>query len=78
MLLFKTSIWKNKKPSFYGGFCTRGGTWTRTPQRAQDFKSGVSTNSTTRAYDWYRAKDGIWTRDPHLGKVMLYPWATFA
>ena len=24
------------------------------------------------------AKDGIWTRDPHLGKVMLYPWATFA
>ena len=33
------------------GFSTRGGTWTRTPQRAQDFKSGVSTNSTTRAFD---------------------------
>ena len=29
-------------------------------------------------HDWYGAKDGIWTRDPHLGKVMLYPWATFA
>ena len=29
---------------------TQGGTWTRTPQRAQDFKSGVSTNSTTWAY----------------------------
>ena len=46
-----------------------------------DFKSNVSTNSTTSAL--YRivssgAKDGIWTRDPHLGKVMLYPWATFA
>ena len=25
-----------------------------------------------------RAKNGIRTRDPHLGKVMLYPWATFA
>ena len=32
-------------------FSTQGGTWTRTPQRAQDFKSGVSTNSTTWALD---------------------------
>ena len=41
-----------------------------------DFKSNVSTNSTIRA--GLRAKDGIWTRDPHLGKVTLYHWATFA
>ena len=46
-----------------------------------DFKSNVSTNSTTSALCYIissGAKDGIWTRDPHLGKVMLYPWATFA
>ena len=24
------------------------------------------------------AEDGIRTRDPHLGKVVLYPWATSA
>ena len=48
------------------------------PKRAQDFKSGVSTNSTTRANVLYpepgrkRAGDGIRTRDPNLGKVVLY------
>ena len=31
------------------GFSTRDGTWTRTSQGTQDFKSCVSTNSTTRA-----------------------------
>ena len=30
-------------------FCTPGGTWTHTPLRARDFKSLVSTNSTTQA-----------------------------
>ncbi len=29
--------------------CTRGGNRTRTPLKAQDFKSCVSTSSTTRA-----------------------------
>ena len=45
----------------------------------QDFKSGVSTNSTTGALtknppalEGLRAKDGIRTRDPNLGKVVLY------
>ena len=77
-----------KKPcnSTLQGFSTRGGTWTRTPQRAQDFKSGVSTNSTPRAssdlsyFVWknsafwrlFWAGDGIPTRDPNLGKVVLY------
>ena len=65
---------------------TRSGTWTRTPIQAQDFKSGVSTNSTIRATpDWtvglqsffrtfvvWRARNGIRTRDPDLGKVVLY------
>ena len=40
---------KQKTLTLKSGFCTRGGTWTRTPKRAQDFKSGVSTDSTTRA-----------------------------
>ena len=30
-------------------FCTRDGTWTRTSVKTQDFKSCVSTNSTTQA-----------------------------
>ena len=64
------------------------------PARAkcpQDFKSGVSTNSTTRAglvckkktppvvteRSRSRAKNGIRTRDLHLGKVMLYQLSYF-
>ncbi len=38
----------------------------------RDFKSLVSTNSTTRAGD-YGAGNEIRTRDPNLGKVVLYP-----
>ena len=38
----------------------------------RDFKSLVSTNSTTRAF-LNGAGDGIRTRDPNLGKVVLYP-----
>ena len=55
-------------------------------KRPQDFKSGVSTNSTTRAnpdrtvglqsffrtFVVWRARNGIRTRDPDLGKVVLY------
>lgn len=45
---------KQKNLSFLKGFrsiflCTRGGNRTRTPLKAQDFKSCVSTSSTTRA-----------------------------
>ena len=60
------------------------------PQWSRDFKSLVSTNSTTRASDDFfkikpstltegfsRAKDEIRTRDPHLGKVMLYQLSYF-
>ena len=70
---------KQKTLTVKSRFCTRGGTWTRTPIQAQDFKSGVSTDSTTRAK--YNQKDcrqnngagdGIRTRDPDLGKVVLY------
>ena len=50
----------------------------------QDFKSGVSTNSTTGAptknppaLEGLRAKDGIRTRDPDLGKVVLYQLSYF-
>ena len=50
----------------------------------QDFKSGVSTNSTTGAptknppaEEGLRAKDGIRTRDPNLGKVVLYQLSYF-
>jgi hypothetical protein len=50
----------------------------------QDFKSGVSTNSTTGAptknppvEEGLRAKDGIRTRDPDLGKVVLYQLSYF-
>ena len=50
------------------------------PQWSQDFKSCVSTNSTTEAYKKEAAfrgflcgaGDGIRTRDPNLGKVVLY------
>ena len=42
--------------------------------RSQDFKSCVSTNSTTRAK---RAKDGSRTRDLNLGKVALYQLSYF-
>ncbi len=44
-----------------------------------DFKSNVSTNSTTRACQTQkkRAKDGIRTRDIHLGKVVLYQLSYF-
>ena len=54
----------------------------------QEFKSGVSTSSTTRAWRWAKiidnkkaddctsafigARNGTRTRDPNLGKVMLY------
>ena len=69
-------------------FCTRGGTWTRTTQRSQDFKSCVSTNSTTRAVIGFYTKstqsvlfkwagDGAQTRDLHLGKVALYQLSYF-
>ncbi len=43
-------------------------------QCLQDFKSCVSTNSTTRAK---RAKDGSRTRDLNLGKVALYQLSYF-
>ena len=51
----------------------------------QDFKSGVSTNSTTGAtlkknppqQEGLGAKDGIRTRDPDLGKVVLYQLSYF-
>ena len=50
----------------------------------QDFKSCVSTNSTTRApkkihpEGWtLRAEDEIRTRDPNLGKVVLYQLSYF-
>ena len=55
---------------------TPDGTWTRTSLRTQDFKSCVSTNSTTRA-SRNRAKNGIRTRDPNLGKVVLYQLSYF-
>ncbi len=49
-----------------------------------DFKSNVSTNSTTSASDLkikinltFRAKNGIRTRDLHLGKVALYQLSYF-
>jgi hypothetical protein len=42
-----------------------------------DFKSSVSTNSTTRALLIVRAKNGIRTRDLHLGKVALYQLSYF-
>lgn len=42
------------------------------PQWPQDFKSCVSTDSTTRASSCERAKNGTRTRDPDLGKVVLY------
>ena len=54
---------------------TSDGTWTRTSLRTQDFKSCVSTNSTTKAK--WRAKNGIRTRDPDLGKVVLYQLSYF-
>ena len=44
------------------------------PQWPQDFKSCVSTDSTTRASG---AKNGTRTRDPNLGKVMLYQLSYF-
>ena len=45
------------------------------PKRPRDFKSLVSTNSTTRARVGQKrgAGDGIRTRGPNLGKVVLYP-----
>ena len=45
--------------SLWNSLCirTRSGTWTRTAQRPQDFKSGVSTNSTIRA--WKRTKKAL-------------------
>ena len=42
------------------------------PQWPRDFKSRVSTDSTTRASSCERAKNGTRTRDPDLGKVVLY------
>ena len=59
------------------------------PQWPLDFKSNVSTSSTTRATfqknislvqeisDFLGAKDGIRTRDPDLGKVVLYQLSYF-
>ena len=53
------------------------------PQWPQDFKSCVSTSSTTRATllaHWRGkngAEDGIRTRDPDLGKVVLYQLSYF-
>ena len=44
------------------------------PQWPQDFKSCVSTDSTTRASG---AKNGTRTRDSNLGKVMLYQLSYF-
>ena len=67
----KSDLWKVANMSG----CTPGGTWTRTPKEAQDFKSCVSTSSTTRA--WNGAKNGIRTRDPNLGKVVLYQLSYF-
>ena len=57
-------------------------------QCSQDFKSCVSTNSTTRAYqclkknpiksDFFgRAENETRTRDPNLGKVVLYQLSYF-
>jgi hypothetical protein len=43
-----------------------------------DFKSSVSTNSTTRANIFgSRAKNGVRTRDLDLGKVALYQLSYF-
>ena len=47
------------------------------PQWPQDFKSCVSTSSTTRASSFERAKNGTRTRDPDLGKVVLYQLSYF-
>ena len=47
------------------------------PQWPQDFKSCVSTDSTTRASSCERAKNGTRTRDPDLGKVVLYQLSYF-
>ena len=47
------------------------------PQWPQDFKSCVSTDSTTRASSVERAKNGTRTRDPDLGKVVLYQLSYF-
>ena len=67
--------------------CTRSRDRTGTAVKPQDFKSCVSTSSTTRAYIFTkkrsekgigkRAKDGIRTRDPDLGKVVLYQLSYF-
>ncbi len=64
-------------------FSTRGGTWTRTPQRAQDFKSGVSTNSTTRAFVLKRTVEveretGFEPATPTLARLCSTNWATLA
>ena len=39
-------------------------------------KSSKVTDFLKKNFLW--ASDGIRTHDPHLGKVMLYPWATLA
>ena len=38
-------------------FCTRSGTWTRTPIQAQDFKSGVSTIPPSEHPVWWIKKE---------------------
>ena len=74
---------KIKKPHSMWSFSTRGGTWTRTPQRAQDFKSGVSTNSTTRAFVLKRTVEveretGFEPATPTLARLCSTNWATLA
>ncbi len=63
------------------GYCTEGGTWTRTAITDHWILSPACLAIPPLQHGCFilnRAKDGIWTRDPHLGKVVLYRWATFA
>jgi hypothetical protein len=69
--------YKTKKPEFLQAFVPGAGLEPARPKRTQDFKSCVSTSSTTPAkiVNWYkikRAGDGVRTRDLDLGKVALY------
>ena len=57
--------------------CTPDGTWTRTSLRTQDFKSCVSTSSTTRASELER-KTGFEPATPTLARLCSTSWAIFA
>ena len=87
--MFGGIFYTNKKPRQTGAWYSG---WELNPHShccEQDFKSCVSTSSTTRVVDWYRkkipedrdlcfgAEDRARTGHPDLGKVVLYQMSYF-